>query len=70
MGDVLARRRLLTSARARLLDRPDADLPGIPGHLAASWRRSLAHGADPGVVDNRHHPDLDVDPGWCGAPVR
>lgn len=71
MGDVLARRRLLTSARARLLDRPDADLPGIPGHVAASWRRSLAHGVDPAVVANRHHPDLDVDSRLvrCARPV-
>jgi sigma-54 dependent transcriptional regulator, acetoin dehydrogenase operon transcriptional activator AcoR len=71
MGDVLARRRLLTSARARLLDRPDADLPGIPDHVAASWRRSLARGVDPGVVANRHHPDLDVDSRLvrCARPV-
>jgi Transcriptional activator of acetoin/glycerol metabolism len=71
MGDVLARRRLLTSALARLLDRPDADLPGIPGHVAASWRRSLARGVNPGVVANRHHPDLDVDSRLvrCARPV-
>ena len=71
MGDVLARRRLLTSAREQLLDRPDADLPGIPGHVAASWRRSLARGVDPGVVANRHHPDLDVDSRLvrCARPV-
>lgn len=61
MGDVLARRRLLTSALARLHDRPDADLPGIPGHVVASWRRSLASGVDPVTVVNRHHPDLDLD---------
>lgn len=71
MGDVVARRRILTSARARLLDRPDADLSGIPGHLAASWRRSLASGVDPGVVSNRHHPDLDLDSRLvrCARPV-
>jgi sigma-54 dependent transcriptional regulator, acetoin dehydrogenase operon transcriptional activator AcoR len=71
MGDVLARRRLLTSALARLLDRPDADLPGIPGHVAASWRRSLAHGVDPAAVVNRHHPDLDLDSRLvrCARPV-
>lgn len=71
MGDVLARRRLLTSALARLLDRPDAELPGIPGHVAASWRRSLARGVDPGVVVNRYHPDLDVDSRLvrCARPV-
>ncbi len=71
MGDVLARRRLLTSALARLHDRPDADLPGIPGHVAASWRRSLAHGVDPATVANRHHPDLDLDSRLvrCARPV-
>ncbi len=71
MGDVLARRRLLTSALARLLDRPDAELPGIPGHVAASWRRSLARGVDPGMVVSRFHPDLDVDSRLvrCARPV-
>jgi transcriptional regulator of acetoin/glycerol metabolism len=71
MADVLARRRLLTSALARLVDRPDIELPGIPGHVAASWRRSLASGVDPGVVANRFHPDLDVDSRLvrCGGPV-
>lgn len=71
MGDVLARRRVLTSALARLMDRPDADLPGIPGHVAASWRRSLARGVDPGAVANLHHPDLDLDSRLvrCARPV-
>jgi transcriptional regulator of acetoin/glycerol metabolism len=71
MGDVLARRRLLTSALARLLDRPDADLSGIPGHVAASWRRSVACGVDPATVTNRHHPDLDLDSrlAQCARPV-
>jgi sigma-54 dependent transcriptional regulator, acetoin dehydrogenase operon transcriptional activator AcoR len=71
MGDVLARRKLLASARDRLLDRPDADLPGIPVHVAASWRRSLARGVDPGVVANVHHPDLDLDSRLvrCARPV-
>ena len=71
MGDVLARRRLLTSARARLLDHPDAELPGIPNQVAASWRRSVASGVDPAVVTNLHHPDLDVDSRLvrCARPV-
>ncbi|WP_214401558.1 sigma-54-dependent Fis family transcriptional regulator [Pseudonocardia lacus] len=71
MGDALARRRLLTSARAELLDRPDIALPGIPRHVAASWRRSLARGVDPGVVANRFHPDLDVESRLvrCARPV-
>ncbi|QJY45326.1 sigma-54-dependent Fis family transcriptional regulator [Pseudonocardia broussonetiae] len=71
MGDVLARRRLLTSARARLLDHPDADLPGIPDQVAASWRRSVASGVDPTVVTNLHHPGLDVESRLvrCARPV-
>lgn len=71
MGDALARRRLLTSARAELLDHPDVALPGIPRHVAASWRRSLARGVDPGVVANRFHPDLDVESRLvrCARPV-
>jgi transcriptional regulator of acetoin/glycerol metabolism len=71
MGDALARRRFLTSARAELLDRPDTALPGIPRHVAASWRRSLARGVDPGVIANRFHPDLDVESRLvrCARPV-
>ena len=71
MGDVLARCRLLTSALARLHDRPDVDLPGVPGHVVASWRRSLARGVDPAAVSNRHHPDLDLDSRLvrCARPV-
>jgi transcriptional regulator of acetoin/glycerol metabolism len=71
MGDALARRRLLTSARAELLDHPDVALPGIPRHVAASWRRSLARGVDPGTVANRFHPDLDVESRLvrCARPV-
>lgn len=71
MGDVLDRRRLLSSALARLIDRPDADLAGIPGHVAASWRRSLAGGVDPAVVSNRHDPALELDSRLvrCARPV-
>ena len=71
MADVPARRRLLTSARARLLDRPDADLTGIPGHVAASWRRSVARGVAPEAVANLFHPDLDTDSRLvrCARPV-
>lgn len=71
MSDLLARHRLLAAARAELLDRPDVDLPGIPTHVAASWRRSLAHGVDPDVVVNRHHPDVDVESRLvrCARPV-
>jgi sigma-54 dependent transcriptional regulator, acetoin dehydrogenase operon transcriptional activator AcoR len=71
MGDVLARRKLLTSARAELLEHPDVELSGVPGPVAASWRRSLAHGVDPSAVVNRFHPDLDVESRLvrCARPV-
>jgi transcriptional regulator of acetoin/glycerol metabolism len=71
MGDALARRKLLTSARAELLDRPDVAPPGIPRHVLASWRRSVARGVDPGVIANRFHPDLDVESRLvrCARPV-
>jgi transcriptional regulator of acetoin/glycerol metabolism len=71
MGDVLARRRQLTSARAELLERPDVELPGIPGLVAASWRRSVASGVDPGAIVNRYHEDLDVESRLvqCARPV-
>lgn len=71
MADVLARRRLLASARAELLEHPDVELPGIPGHVVASWRRSLAHGVDPAVVGCDFHPDLDLDSRLvrCARPV-
>ncbi len=71
MGDVLARRRLFSSALARLLDRPDTELPEIPGHVAASWRRSLARGVDPALVANLHHPGLELDSRLvrCARPV-
>lgn len=71
MGEVLDRRRLLSSALARLIDRPDADLTGIPGHVAASWRRSLAGGVDPAVITNQHDPSLELDSRLvrCARPV-
>ncbi len=71
MADVLARRRVLVCARARLIDSPDADLSEIPGHVAASWRRSLAGGVDPGSVANQHDPGLELDSRLvrCARPV-
>lgn len=53
-------RRRLTSARSRLLDDAGRALPGVRDHVAASWRRSLARGVDPGTIASRYHPDLDV----------
>lgn len=71
MGDLLARHRLLAAARAELLDRPDAELPRIPAHVVASWRRSVARGVDPHVVANRYQSDLDVESRLvrCARPV-
>lgn len=71
MGDVLTRRKLLTSARAELLEHPDVELSGVPAPVAASWRRSLAHGVDPTAIANRYHPDLDVESRLvrCARPV-
>lgn len=71
MGDLLARRRELVSARAELLDRPDVAPPGVPGHVVASWRRSIAGGVDPSMVVNRFHPDLDTGSRLvrCARPV-
>lgn len=71
MGDLLARRRELVSARAELLDRPDAAPPGVPGHVVASWRRSIAGGVDPATIVNRFHPDLDTGSRLvrCARPV-
>ncbi|MBP2365278.1 sigma-54-dependent Fis family transcriptional regulator [Pseudonocardia parietis] len=71
MGEVRDERTLLTSARDDLLDRYDVDLPGVPDHVAASWRRSLARGVDPGTIANRYHADLDVDSRLvrCARPV-
>lgn len=71
MGDLAARRLLLASARAALLERPDADLPGVPGHVAASWRRSVASGVHPSSVTTEYHTDLDYGSRLvrCARPV-
>lgn len=71
MGDVPADHRLLASARAGLLDGRGAALPGVRDHVAASWRRSVARGVDPGAIANRYHPDLDFESRLvrCARPV-
>lgn len=71
MGDLADRRVLLTSARAELLERADAELRGVPGHVAASWRRSAAGGVHPSVVATEYHPDLDFGSRLvrCARPV-
>ncbi|OLL74764.1 transcriptional regulator, Fis family [Pseudonocardia sp. Ae168_Ps1] len=70
MADVQADRRLLTSARAGLLDGGGV-LPGVRGRVAASWRRSVARGVDPAASANRYHPDLDFGSRLvrCALPV-
>jgi sigma-54 dependent transcriptional regulator, acetoin dehydrogenase operon transcriptional activator AcoR len=60
MGDLADRRLLLTSARAELLESAEAELRGVPGHVAASWRRSAAGGVHPSVVSTEYHADLDL----------
>jgi len=71
MGDLEARRALLASARAEFLERADADLRGVPDHVAASWRRSASSGVDPSVVTSPYHADLDFDSRLvrCARPV-
>jgi transcriptional regulator of acetoin/glycerol metabolism len=71
VGDLAARRHLLVSARAAFIERPDADLRGVPDHVAASWRRSVASGVQPGAVSTEYHTDLDVGSRLvrCALPV-
>lgn len=71
MGDLADRRLLLTSARAAFLERADTDLRGVPGHVAASWRRSVSSGVHPSAVITEHHSDLDFGSRLvrCARPV-
>jgi transcriptional regulator of acetoin/glycerol metabolism len=71
MGDLADRRLLLTSARAAFLERADADLRGVPDHVAASWRRSVSSGVHPSVVVTEYHADLDFGSRLvrCARPV-
>ena len=61
----------LTRARVGHLDRSEVDLLGVRDRVAASWRRSLALGVDPGTIANRYHPDLELDSRLvrCAQPV-
>ncbi|MDQ4118460.1 MAG: Fis family transcriptional regulator, partial [Actinomycetota bacterium] len=55
-------RELLTTALAEFLS--EGALPerrGVPGHVAASWRRSVSRGVRPHVVENDYYSELDVD---------
>jgi hypothetical protein len=71
MGDLQDRRLLLVSARTELLACPDVELRGVPGHVAASWRRSLSNGVRPDAVTTEHHTDLDLGSRLvrCARPV-
>jgi transcriptional regulator of acetoin/glycerol metabolism len=62
---------MLVSARAAFLERADADLRGVPDHVAASWRRSVAGGVHPDAVTTEYHADLDVGSRLvrCARPV-
>ncbi len=55
-------RELLTTALADFLS--EGTLPerrGVPGHVAASWRRSVSRGVQPHVLVNDYYSELDVD---------
>jgi sigma-54 dependent transcriptional regulator, acetoin dehydrogenase operon transcriptional activator AcoR len=71
MGDLADRRLLLTSARAAFLEHADADLRGVPDHVAASWRRSVSSGVHPSTVITEYHADLDLGSRLvrCAEPV-
>ena len=60
MGDRDDRRFQLATARAEFLACPTADPPGVPAHVAASWRRSVSRGVHPSAVVSEYHADLDV----------
>ena len=47
------------------------NLRGVPAHVAASWRRSVASGVHPTTVISEYYPDLDFDSRLvrCARPV-
>ncbi len=71
MLDRADRRLLLTSARAHLLEGADQALRGVPGHVVASWRRSVSSGVDPGELSREYFTDLDLGSRLvrCARPV-
>lgn len=71
MGDLADRRFRLASARAEFLEGVDPDLRGVPGHVAASWRRSASSGVHPSDVSTEYFTDLDVGSrlARCSEPV-
>ncbi|VXC00991.1 sigma-54-dependent Fis family transcriptional regulator [Nocardioides sp. AX2bis] len=62
---------LLTHALAGLLDGQPLDRPGVPAHVAASWRRSLANGVSPTSMEGHYVADLDLGARLvrCAEPV-
>jgi sigma-54 dependent transcriptional regulator, acetoin dehydrogenase operon transcriptional activator AcoR len=62
---------LLAAARADFLEDADTRLPGVPAHVAASWRRSASRGVHPNTVSCEYHADLDVASRLvrCALPV-
>lgn len=72
VGEVPDRRLLLVSARAELLDGGDvARRDGLPDHVAASWRRSVAGGVAPDAVESPYTTELDFQSRLvkCARPV-
>lgn len=72
MDDVPDRRLLLASARADLLEGGGApERRGVPDHVAASWRRSVAGGVAPDSVESPYFTELDLASRLvrCARPV-
>jgi transcriptional regulator of acetoin/glycerol metabolism len=71
MVDRADRRLLLTTARAHLLEGADRVLRGVPSNVAASWRRSVSAGVDPGELPREYSTDLDLGSRLvrCAQPV-
>lgn len=72
MAEPSDRRLLLASARADLLDgAAGPDCPGVPHHVAASWRRSVSNGVPPAGVESQYFTDLEFESRLvrCAQPV-
>ncbi|MCU1604279.1 MAG: modulated sigma54 specific transcriptional regulator, Fis family [Modestobacter sp.] len=71
MPDHADRRLLLTTARAHLLEGADRVPRGVPSNVAASWRRSVSAGVDPGELPREYSTDLDLGSRLvcCAQPV-
>ena len=71
MGELADRRASLVCARDDFLDGIDPHLRGVPEHVAASWRRSVASGVHPNEVSSEYFADLDFSSRLvsCAQPV-